>query len=259
MELYQLHTFYQAVETGSFSKASKSVYRSQSAVSHQIGNLEKELGVKLFERFGKMLRLTEEGKILFEFVSPFFDNLENLKRIYEDMRQCKHGGLSIATTNGIITYCLPETIRMFLHQFPGIKFKLITCGISSEIQPAVIKGNADFGIGPRSVLISRKLNFLVWKIFDKVLITAKDHPLSKRKKITLAEISNYPLITYRKGATIRTFIEESFNRNNFSYEVIMEMEVAENIKKYVEMGIGVSVVLLLRFPMKRKVGLLCLM
>jgi LysR family cys regulon transcriptional activator len=242
MELYQLHTFYEVVHTGSFSKASKTVFRSQSAISHQITNLEKELSIKLFERIGKMLRLTEEGKILFEFVSPFFNNLENLKRIYEDMQQCKRGSLTIAATNAIITYCLPEIIKNFLRQFPGIKFKLTTCNMAPEIQPTVIEGYADLGIGPKSVLLSQKIDFLPWRTFDKFLIAAKDHPISQRKEITLDEISRYPLIMYREGAAIRTSIEEAFKRKNLSYEVIMEMNVAENIKKYVEMGIGLSII-----------------
>lgn len=242
MELIQLLSFHQIVKTGSFSKASSNIFRTQSAVSHQIKNLEQELGIKLFERLGKTIKLTEEGKILFDVCSAFFNDLDNVKRIYGDMQQGKYGSLIIVTSSAMITYILPNVIKMFIDQFAGIKFKLITCAITFEIPRMILNGEADFGIGPKMDQVSsQKLDFLSWKSFDKVLLMAKDHPLSKKKDITLADIAKYPLILYRDGTMIRKSVEEAFNRNNLSYEIVMEMDVAENIKKYVEIGIGLSV------------------
>jgi len=242
MEFIQLLSFHQIVKTGSFSKASNSIFRSQSAVSHQIKNLEKELGVKLFERFGKIIKLTEEGKILFDILSAFFNDLDNVKRIYGDMQQCKSGSLTIVTSSAMITYILPNVIKIFTNQFAKIRFKLVTCTNTFEIPRMILNGEADFGIGPKMDQVSsQKLAFLSWKFFDKVLLMAKDNPLSKKKNITLADIAKYPLILYREGTVIRKSVEGAFIRNNLSYEIAMEMDVAENIKKYVEMGIGLSV------------------
>jgi len=242
MELIQLLSFHQIVKTGSFSKASNNIFRSQSAVSHQIKNLEKELGIKLFERLGKTIKLTEEGKILFDVVSAFFNDLDNVKRIYGDMQQGKHGRLTIVTSSAMITYVLPNVIKMFIDQFARIKLKLITCAITFEIPRVILNGDADFGIGPEMDQVSsEKINFLPWKSFDKVLLMAKDHPLSKKSNVTLADIAKYPLILYGAGTVIRKSVEEAFVRNNLSYEIVMELDVAENIKKYVEIGIGLSI------------------
>jgi DNA-binding transcriptional LysR family regulator len=106
----------------------------------------------------------------------------------------------------------------------------------------VIDGVADLGIGVK--LDSghpKKINFLEWKSFDKMLITRKDHPLAQKKNITLSNISAYPLIVYRDGTIMRADVEGAFVRNDLPFEIIMEMDVSENIKKYVEMGIGISV------------------
>jgi len=257
MELIQLLSFHQIVETGSFSKASSNIFRSQSAVSHQIKNLEQELGIKLLERFGKKIKLTEEGKILFDVLSAFFNNLDNVKRIYGDMQQGKYGSLTIATSSSMITYILPNVIKMFIDQFAGIKFKLITCAISIEIPRMILNGEAEFGIGPKIDRVSsQKLDFLPWKPFDRVLLMAKDHPLSKKKDITLADIAKYPLILYREGTVIRKSIEEAFIRDNLSYEIVMEIDVAENIKRYVEIGIGLSILSSLAFTHEEKNSLL---
>jgi len=242
VELIQLISFYQIAKTGSFSKASHNIYRTQSAVSHQIRNLEEEFGVKLFDRTGKKIRLTDEGRILIDVLDPFFDKLDNVKRIYEDMKQCKSGSLTIVSSSAMITYILPNVIKKFINQFPQIKFKLVTCSITSKIPRMILDGETDFGIGPNMDEISLdKLEFLSWKLFDKVLLMSKDHPLSKKRKITLADIAKYPLILYTEGTVIRKRVEEAFIRNNLHYEIVMEMDVAENIKKYVEMGFGLSV------------------
>lgn len=248
MELIQLLSFYQIAKTGSFSKASEHIFRSQSAVSHQIKNLEEELGIKLFDRLGKIIRLTEEGRILFDFCSGFFEDLDNLKKIYEDIQEGKCGNLTIVTSSAVITYILPNVIKTFIDQFPGIKFKLITCAITFEIPRIILNGEADFGIGPKmDHVCSEKLDFLSWKFFDKVVLVARDHPLCKKRNITLADVAKYPLILYREGTMIRKSVEEAFMRNNLSYEIVMEMDVAENIKRYVERGLGVSVLSSLAF------------
>lgn len=242
MEIIQLLSFHQIVKTGSFTKASKNVFRTQSAISHQIKNLEVELKVKLFERKNKTIKLTWEGEILFDTICRFLDDIENLNAMYEDARQGKRGSLVIATSSALVTYCLIDTIKKFMKQATKVKFKLITSTNISEIQSMVLDGDAHLGIAGKSgAMPSQKLNFLYWRSFDKVLLVNKEHPLSKKKTVPLVDIAQYPLILYREGSALRKDVEEAFIRRNLSYEIIIESDVAENIKKYVETGIGISI------------------
>jgi DNA-binding transcriptional LysR family regulator len=242
MELIQLLSFFQIVKTGSFSKASEKVFRSQSAVSHQIRKLEEEFNTKLFERLGKKVILTEEGRILYNVVECFFNELENVKKQFEDTKQCKSGTLTLASINALITYVLPKSVIRFVDKFAGIKLKLITCTLISEIQTAILDGSADVGIGPFSKReLSQNLSFLPWKSFDRLLITSKEHPLSKKDTLTVVDIGNYPIILYKKGTIIRKDIEEVFCQNEVSYDISMETDETENIKIFVEMGIGISI------------------
>jgi len=254
MEINQLLSFFQIVQTGSFSKASERVFKSQSAVSHQITNLEKELKVKLLERLGRSVRLTQEGKTLFNLANNFFYELDNLKGIFEDIQHSKIGNLSIVTNNAVIMYMLPKIIKTFKDEFPGVKLKLINNTIMSEIISEVLDGEADFAIGPKSTQgIPTKINFLFWKSFDRILIMLKNNPLNKKKAIELNDIAAYPLILYREGSVIRKDIEEAFVRNNLPCHLVMETDVAESIKKYVEIGIGVSILSSLTITKKDKV------
>ena len=242
MEISQLMSFCEIVKTGSYSKASKHLFITQSAVSHQIKNLERELNIKLFERVGNMVRLTQGGKILSDAVIKFVDDLNNLKRISEDIHDSKTGSLTIATNNGIIMYFLPDIIRRFKKELPGIKFRLINPNFTSEILSMVSNGEVDLAIGPKSnQALSSKTNFIFWKSFERFLIMAKGHPLRVKKTITLADIGRYPLITYREGSFMKKAVTEAFIREKIPYEIIMEVDSAENIKKYVEIGVGISI------------------
>jgi LysR family cys regulon transcriptional activator len=243
VELIQLLSFHEIVKTESFSKASKKVFRSQSAVSHEIKNLEKELEVKLFERLGRGIKLTGQGKILFDFTNRVLNDLENVKRIYGDMQNGKVGNLTIASSSPIMTYVLPEIIKKFIKQCPGINFNLIVCSFMSEIQSLISEGEIDFGIGVKcDEVLPQNIRFLDWKSFSTFLIMSKDHPLSHKKSIKLSDIAQYPHIIYRKGSILRKLIEEVYNRNKIDYRIIMEVDVAENIKSYVEMGLGVGII-----------------
>jgi len=242
MEINQLLSFFEIVKTGSFSKASENVCRSPSALSHQITKLEKELKVQLFERLGKTVKLKEEGRILYNTIGAFINDLENLKKIYEDMQDCARGSLTIATTSGVMRYVLPRILAKFINQFPKIKLKLITSHITSEIHSMVTNDQVDIGIGPNPRQpCPQDLVFLLWKSFDRILLVARSHPLAKKRKITLSEIAKYPLILPREGTTIRKNIEETFDREKVSYEIVMEIDIVENIKKYVEIGFGPSI------------------
>jgi DNA-binding transcriptional LysR family regulator len=241
MELNQLLSFHQIIKTGSFTKASQKMLRTQSALSHQMKNLEKELNVKLFDRSGNMIKLTWEGEILLQVISKFLDDIENLKSIYQDAREGKRGTLVIATSSAIMTYCITDVIQKFKRQLPNIKFKLISSTNIFEIQAMLLEGLAQLGIGAGSVTPSPKLNFLYWRSFDKILLSEKGHPLSKKKSIHLSDVARYPLILYREGTTLRRDVEEAFQHNNLPYEVILELDVSENIKKYVELGLGISI------------------
>ena len=240
MELIQLLSFYQIVKTGSFSRASENVCRSQSAVSHQIKKLEEDFNVKLFDRLGKKVKLTEEGGILFAVISTFLNDIENVKRIYADMHCGRYGALTLAVSRNVMTYWFAEVIKLFIDQFPGIKYKLFTRSDSSLMQEMILNGEVDFGIGMKDQLISKKLDFLFWKAFGRVLMADRNHPLCRKKTITLIDIAKYPLMLTRLGST-KKVVEEAFTRNNLSYEIVMEVDSPDIIKKFLQNSIGVSI------------------
>jgi len=178
--------------------------------------------------------------MLFEIISKFLNDIENLEKLCADMQSGTSGTLTLAVSRNVMTYWFTKIIRSFTARFPAIKFKLYTQSSTSIMQDMVLNGKVDFGIGSRDQLISNKMDFIPWKSFDRVLIASRNHPICKKKKITLTDIAKYPLILTRFGGTTK-IVEEAFVQNNLSYEIVMEMDTSEFIKHFLEDGTCLSI------------------
>jgi DNA-binding transcriptional LysR family regulator len=241
MQITQLRTFYEIVKSGSYSRASRKLFLSQSAVSHQIRNLEKEFNMKLFERLGNNMKLTKGGEILSGAIGKFLEDLDNLKKLSEDVRISKMGDLTVATTSALMIYVLPDVVKKFREEFPKIKFKLISRN-SVELLSLVLSCEADLAIAPKPEKKElAKLEFIKWKSFATVLLLAKGHPLQKKKTIVLDDISKLPLILYRSGTMIRETVDAAFAHHKLPYEVMTEIDMEDNAKKLVAMGTGATI------------------
>ena len=243
MELIELKSFVEIVRTGSFSEASRKVFRTQGAVSHHVKKLETDLKVKLFERRGKIVNLTEEGRILFNQASKVFSDLEELRKRYADVADGQAGTLTIAANSSIAGYILPTVFKGFSAQFPKVKVRLLVSSASGDIPGLVSNGQADFGIGFKmNQSLQKNTDFVFWKSFDMILISPKNHPLTKGKRIRIEELGSYPLIMSEPGTFYRKTVEEMLLRCGIPYEIVMEINMVETIKKYVEMGYGLSII-----------------
>ena len=243
MELIQLSGFNQIVKTGSFSEASKKTFRSQSAISHQIKNLETEFGIKLFERVGNKVKLTQDGEFFYEKTNKILVDLEELRRIFTKSDYGESGRLAIAATKSVVSFVFPDIIENFVARFPNVRFKVLACGFISELLPLVLDGEVDFGVGIKSQQeYSPRLNFLFWKAFDMCLIVSKEHALSRIRRIRLVDIAKYPHILYGRRTVSRQLIDEVYYSHNLKPEIIMEVDMAKNVKHYVGKGLGVGII-----------------
>ena len=223
-------SFQHIVKTGSFTKASKQVFRSQPALSHHIRELEQFFDVKLFNRLGNKIELTQEGEMLFNFTCTIFSELETLKKTLKEIAKGEEGGLSLAISRSMMIYRFADIITNFLNQYPKIKCKLITRNNVARMQEMILSGEIDLGLGIKSQLISPKIGFYLWKIFDRVLVTDKDHPLTN-ELLTLKNIAKYPIIITRMGLT-KKVVEEVFYNNGIDFEITMEVDSPEIVKKF---------------------------
>jgi Transcriptional regulator len=239
--LQQLRGFCAVVEAKSVSKAAAKLRLTQPTVSLQVQALERELRTRLFDRRGPRIELTPEGALLYELARPLLEGLVEIDSDFEARRnKVEQGRLAIAAGESTIQYVLPTTVQKFARIHPGISMVLNN-----------VTGWTDcnsFATSSRllcwSLLdIPADLEFEPVVAFDPVLITTSRHPLSKLSKVTLREISKYPLILPPRHLSTWRQVEMVFLQHQIPYEVRMEVGGWEVIKRYVELGLGISIVI----------------
>lgn len=239
--LKQLRAFCHAARSESMSRAAAQMYLSQPAISLLIQSLEKELGGQLFERQGPRIRLTTEGKLLFEMALPLIEGIENLPNAFFD--RCHNqvtGHLAIAAGESTTLYLLPRYVQLFQERFPQIQLRLHNVP-GHEGLKLVQSGEVDFAVGP-ILEVPDDIWYLPIISYEPILITPEHHPLAGKTSLSLEDLRPFGLILPPQSMSTRKIIDVVFQQHDFNYTVTMEAGGWEVIKKYVEMGLGISIV-----------------
>lgn len=239
--LKQLRAFCNAARTGSVSAAADKICLSQPTVSLQIQALERELNTVLFERRGPKIRLTPEGELLFQMAEPLVDGMDKLHEHFA--AQCgrvDQGVLNIAAGESTILYILPEPVRIFVEQYPGIELKMHN--VTGRDGLAMLRADhVDFAVG--SMLeVPDDITYRPIVTYRPTLITPQDHPLAGKASVTLEEIAPFGLILPPRHLSTWRMVDLVFKQHNLGYRVTLEAGGWEVIKKYVELGLGISIV-----------------
>jgi DNA-binding transcriptional LysR family regulator len=239
--LKQLRAFCNAAQTHSVSEAAERLFLSQPTVSLQIQALERELETMLFERRGPKIKLTPEGEILYKLAQPLVQGIDGLHEAF--IAQCgslESGELNIAAGESTILYLLPDLMKKFASKYPKIRLKLHN--VTGRDGMALLRADqVDFAVG--SMLdVPEDIIYEPVASYETVLITPLDHPLADRKSVTLDDISPHGLILPPHHLSTWRMVDFVFNQNNASYKVTLEAGGWEVIKKYVEQGMGISIV-----------------
>ncbi len=239
--LQQLRGFCYAAQAGSVSKAADRLFLSQPSVTLQIQALERELKAPLFERRGPRISLTPDGKTLYELAAPLVEQIDRLDDTFAARRGgVETGRLDIAAGESTTLYLLPRFVKSFSEQFPGIELKLHN--VTGRDGLAMVRADeADFAVG--SMLEPREdIEYQPMFTYDPMLIVSPGHPLARRKRVTLKDVAPYPLILPPSHLTTWRVVDYAFGQHNLHYQVKMEAGGWEVIKKYVSLGMGISIV-----------------
>ena len=239
--LKQLRAFCFAVQTGSVSKAAERLFLSQPSVTLQIQALERELAIELFERRGPNIKLTPEGSALYELALPLVQGIDTLPETFAAQRgKLETGELNIAAGESTILYILPEPMREFARRYPGIRLKLHN--VTGRDGLAMLRADeVDFAVGSMPD-VPDDISYHSIFTYNTVLITARDHLLAKKHSVRLQEISPYGLILPPRHLSTWRMVDLVFNQHDVKYTVALEAGGWEVIKKYVMLGLGISIV-----------------
>jgi LysR family cys regulon transcriptional activator len=243
MKLHQLRYLAAVAQTGlNITAAAEKLHTSQPGVSKQIKLLEDELGFQIFVRDGRNLaRVTAEGQQVIDRAIRILREVQNIKRLSDDLKDQERGSLSIATTHTQARYVLPEVIKEFRAQYPEVRLHLHQ-GTSEQIGEMAALDRIDFAIATGSQSLFEGYTLLPCYRWHRHVVVPKGHPLAKVKKPTLKQLAAYPIITYVFSFTGPSSLHEIFAKEGLVPNVVLTARDADVIKTYVRLGLGIGIV-----------------
>ena len=237
MDFDQLTTFVQVAKLGSFSRAGQKVFRSQSAVSAQIRQLEQTYGVRLLDRTAKSVRLTPEGEVLFEYAERLLRLRDESIQAVADRSNVVQGPVVFGANEATCLYLLPDIFAEFQRRHPFVQISIYR-NFSHKILQRLEEGSIDIGIVTLPV---KSPNLKVYPIFrDRLMFMVHPrNPLASRQRVTLGEVAEQPLIFPKTGYT-RQVLDKLFRPYRSRLQVTMELPSVGMIKRFVAANAGVS-------------------
>jgi DNA-binding transcriptional LysR family regulator len=239
--LKQMRAFCEVVRCGSVTLAAQKLFLSQPSVTLQIQAMERELGVTVFERRGPVLKLTPDGEALFALAKPLVEGIDSLQENFSAQHgKLDSGELNIGAGESTILYILPEAVRRFVSAHPRIKLKINN--VTGRDGLKMLRADEiDFAVGSM-MDVPDDITYQPVVTFDPALITPLEHPLARHSSVTLEEISQYGMILPPRHLSTWRMVKYVFQQHNLTFTVTLEAGGWEVIKKYVELGMGISIV-----------------
>lgn len=241
MEWQQLEYFRVVAKTEHFTRAAEQLAISQPALSRSITHLEDTLGVPLFDRVGRSVKLNSYGRL---FLSRVDKALQEIQQGMSELQQLKdpHSGtVSLAFVMTFGLSLLPDFISKFNREYPRVELQLhqnTTLGIFKQI----LEGKVDLSIVGQ---IDRPNPYLVWhKLIDEELFVyvPANHRLAGRDAIRLEELAKDPFIGFKQGYGMRTLTDKFCEQAGFVPQVVFEGEDVATVSVLVSSGIGVTLI-----------------
>ncbi|GAA0834929.1 MAG: LysR family transcriptional regulator [Marinomonas sp.] len=239
MDIAELLTFIKVAETKSFSEAALRLFVTQPAISKRIAALESTLGVKLFDRIGRQIILTEAGTRLLPKAKKIADDLKDIQHSMTLQMDDVSGELRLATSHHIGLRRLPTILKKFQVRYPQAKLD-IDFTQSEEAYQQVLRGEVEIGI----ITLSNKDDHLMESIpiwsDPLTCVVSRDHPLAKVKNLDLAELANHPCVLPNENTFTRQIAEQVFGKQGLKPQVRMNTNHLETLAMLVSIGWGWS-------------------
>ena len=242
MAIRELVSFYHVARLRSVSKAARFLEIGQPTVTTHVQKIEKEFGVLLFDRIKRPIQLTSDGVTFYELAKPIVeglsDGIETLKTRmdYPDHR----GSFAIGAYPDWVLHHLPPIVKEFKTNYPDVHIKL-AARPHADLMDMISAGDLDLALCAQPERGSRSLEFKHLYTSNFVLLTPLGHELLDLPEISLSDIAKWPLVLLGPASHSRVVLEPALKREGLHYDIAMEMDIMEMAKRYVEIGMGITV------------------
>jgi DNA-binding transcriptional LysR family regulator len=235
----QLLAFATLARRGSFTLTAKEIFLTQSAVSHTIKGLERELGARLFDRVGKRVHLTQAGEQLLHHADRILREMEAARAGLEQLENWGQSRLRIGASPTACQYLLPTVLREFKQSFPKCVIR-IEPGDGPQMVELLRDNEIDLAI---MVEPARHEDIVFRRVFEDELrlIVPPLHPWGQAGRVPRGEISEATLILYNKASYTFRMVADYFARDEITLRNPIELGSMEAIKELVKLGVGIGV------------------
>ena len=239
MEIRHLKTFLAVARRLSFYKAAEQLHYAQSSVSAQIRNLEQELNVKLFDRLGRQVILTEAGARLRHYAAKMVDLASETREAFLPGKELS-GSLTIRAPESFAVCRLPAVLKRFHERHPRVSVRFITCareGLARDLQ----KGVTDLAFLLDDSITGADLEVELLKTEPLALVCGRGHALENRETIETRDLAGQKWLFSRADCSYRRLVAETLRLAGAEVSVPAEMDSLAAIKQCVRIGLGISV------------------
>ncbi len=240
MDLAALNAFIAVAEAGSFSDAAERLHLTQPAVSKRIANLEQQLQVRLFDRLGREVSLTEAGRALLPRAYQILNGLDDTRRALSNLNGEISGRLTLATSHHIGLHRLPPLLRAFTRRYPQVALDIQF--LDSEVAyDEVLHGRAELAVITLAPQTQAPIEAV--PVWDDPLdfVAAPEHPLARNGAVSLADVARHPAVFPGGNTFTHHIVQRLFEDQGLRPNIAMSTNYLETIKMMVSIGLAWSV------------------
>ena len=238
LEVRHLRLIRAIAEEGSVTRAGNRLFLTQSALSHQLRDIETKLGVTLFDRVNKKMLLTSAGKRILIAANEILDHLDRLEEDVKRIAANQEGVLRISTECYTCYHWLPQVLKRFNVEYPGIDVKIIVEATGDPIS-AVLDGVIDVGL-TNSARQNHKIRYQPLFRDEYVVIVSREHPFCSKSWISANDFQDQHLVIYSAPEENRVF-QKILVPARVSPRRVSSVQLTEAIVEMVKAGLGIGI------------------
>jgi len=256
MELRQLKYFIHAAELLNFTNAAAELYVTQSTLSQQIKQLEDDLGVPLFDRLGKRVRLTAAGNQFLSHARKTLKEANEGRQVLQDLIDLKTGNLTVGATYGL-TAVLVEAVAAFNDRYPGVSIQIVF-GPTEYLLECLYKAEIDCILSFMPVQTSDSLEITPLFTATLSLVVHQSNEMAKRKKAALQQLTRLHLALPAKSYSVRKYLDEALENKSIKLPRAIEVNDINTLLQLADTGKWCTVLMsssLFNFPSLKAIPL----
>ncbi|HLH23849.1 MAG TPA: LysR family transcriptional regulator [Chloroflexota bacterium] len=249
--LYKLRVLCEVVERQSFTLAAEHLFTTQPALSVHMRSLEQFFGTRLLYREGRRSLPTEAGEAVYRYARSVLHETEQVRALISELRDAQTGRIAIGATPTVGSYVLPQLISRFKQRNSRADL-VLRVAPAPTLRDETLAGQHDFALveaGP----LPEGLAAEPLRREELVMVAHPDHPLASHAAVSWAEVRGQPFVLGPPGAAARAQLERQMADEARGWQVVLELEQAEAIKRAVQAGMGLAV--LFRCEVAQELGL----